>query len=210
MRILFLLLMSFCLLSNVSAIASTQRDTQEQPLMLTTKIISQTYCAASEKVAVLQIRLRLRYTNVGNRKLILYRGHDLFYQAKIRRAANDTRARPYEITILNARYFDEQPEEIERPTPGNVFVILSPRGVYETETTIGMAVVGQEADRSNDRIVVGDHSLQIIVSTWYKSKILAEKLRRQWRGKGLLWFDSIGSTPIHFMVEEQRLLTHCP
>jgi hypothetical protein len=68
------------------------------------------------------MRLRLRYTNVGNQKLILYKGHDFFFQTKIRSATgNDLGpydAGPYEVWFVNSRYYDEEFEPIDQPSPG--------------------------------------------------------------------------------------------
>jgi hypothetical protein len=149
---------------------------------------------------MLEMDLKLRYRNAGNQKLFLYRGHDLFYQTRIRSAAGGA-AQPYEVLFLNSRYFDQEPESIDQAEPGKVFVSLSPGAVYERKLLVGMALVAEGVERGNSAIAAGDHTLQLIVSTWYKPRSLAEKLRKQWEPKGLLWFDPLVSAPIHFRAE---------
>jgi hypothetical protein len=168
-------------------------------LELTAEIISQNYCVASSDSLTLDLDLKLRYRNVGNQKLILYRGHDLFYQTRIRSAAGG--AQPYEVLFLNSRYFDQEFEAIDQAVPGKVFVNLSPGAVYERKLSVGMALVPEGVERGNSAIAAGDHTLQLIVSTWYKQRSLAEKLRKQWEPKGLLWFDPLVSPTIHFPAQ---------
>jgi hypothetical protein len=143
------------------------------------------------------MNLKVRYRNGGNRKLILYRGHDLFYQTRIRSAGV---AEPYEVLFLNSRFFDQEIEAIDQAVPGKVFVSLSPGGVYERKLPVGIALVPEGVERGNSAIGAGDHTLQLIVSTWYKPRSLAEKLSKQWEQKGLLWFDPVVSPPIHFLA----------
>ncbi len=169
------------------------------PLELTAEIISRNYCATNSDAITLEMNLRLRYTNVGNQELILYRGHDLFYQTRIRSAA--VGAQPDEVLFLNSRYFDEEFESIDQALPGKVFVRLPPGAAYERMLLVGIAVVSEGVERGNSTIKAGDHTLQLIVSTWYKSRFLAQQLRQRWERKGLLWFDPVVSAPIHFLAE---------
>lgn len=196
-RLLLRLLTALVWLSPAPLNAQAKRP--KPPLELTAEIISQNYCAASSDSVTLELNLKLRYTNVGNQKLILYKGHDLFYQTRIRSAAGGVP--PYEVLFLNSRYFDEEFEAIDQALPGKVFVSLSPGAVYERKLAVGIAVVQEGVGRGNSAISAGDHTLQLIVSTWYKSRKVAEKLRQQWEQKGLLWFDPVVSPPIHFLAE---------
>jgi hypothetical protein len=176
-------------------------------LELTAEIVSQNYCAASSGLLTLELNLKVRYRNVGNQKLILYRGHDLFYQTRVRSAAGGAQA--YEVLFLNSRYFDQEFESIDQAVPGKVFVSLSPGSVYERKLLVGIALVPDGVERGNSAIGAGDHTLQLIVSTWYKPRNLAEKLSKQWEPKGVLWFDPVVSPPIHFVAERPRSVVPC-
>ncbi|HEV7844440.1 MAG TPA: hypothetical protein VGO69_12180, partial [Pyrinomonadaceae bacterium] len=98
-----------------SASARAQADSPEQSLIISARIVSQQYCANSPNMMTLQMRLQLRYTNAGSQKLILYRGDDLFYQARIRGRAREAMGKPYEVVVLNARYLEQENEPIEQP-----------------------------------------------------------------------------------------------
>lgn len=193
----FLLVAALVWLSPASV--NGQVKSPASPLELTAEIISQNYCAAGSDLLTLELNLKVRYRNVGNRKLILYRGHDLFYQTRIRSAA--VGAEPYEVLFLNSRFFDQEVEAIDQAVPGKVFVSVSPGSVYERNLLVGIALVPEGVERGNSAIAAGDHTLQLIISTWYKPRSLAEKLSKQWEPKGLLWFDPVVSPPIHFVAQ---------
>jgi hypothetical protein len=199
--------MALLLAGSTGALAQT--NAPKQQLVITASIVSQQYCANSPNMTTLQMRLHLRYTNAGNQKLILYGGDDLFYQAKIRAVRAENGARPYEIAVLNARYLEIENEPVEQPAPGKLFVILQPGASYETETTVGIGLVGQSAMRDRHAIIEGEHTLQLIVSTWYRSQSLAEKLRRQWQRKGLLWSSTIASNEITFKAQRPQSPSPC-
>jgi len=199
MMIRSLLLLSAALAWLSPASVNGQVKPQKPPLELTAEIISQNYCAASSDALTLEMNLKLRYRNVGNQKLILYRGHDLFYQTRLRNAAGGAQA--YEVLFLNSRYFDSEFESIDQSVPGKVFVGLSPGAAYERTLLVGIALVPEGVARGNSAIAAGDHTLQLIVSTWYKQRSLAEKLRKQWEQKGVLWFDPVVSPPIYFQAQ---------
>lgn len=205
MRYALLLGITLLLWLNCAAAFGQQVNTAKQPLVLTVEIISQQYCALNSDLTSLQMRLKLRYTNTGDQKLILYKGHDLFYQTKVR--ASSTGAD--EVTFLNSRYFDDEPEPIEGSSPSRVFVVLPPGATYEREIVMGMGVAGQPSNPGKQTIGEGEHSLQLIVSTWYKSRSLAQKLRQQWERRGLLWFDAVASKPVLFTVERPSSLVPC-
>lgn len=181
---------------------------QVQPVETTIALVEQRYCAANPALTSLQLKLKLRYKNVGRQKLILYRGHDLFYQTVIRSVPDDTANKPYQIIFTNSRYFDAEFEPIEQPSPGAVFVILSPGAVYERELMVGVGLAEGGAT-SNHTVREGRHTLELVVSTWYQSRPLAMRLRQRWKQKGLLWFDPLVSMPIPLTIEKPASPAPC-
>jgi hypothetical protein len=181
----------------------------QQQLIITANITGEQYCLNSPVMATLQLRLHLRYTNTSTQKLILYKGEDLFYQAKIRAKVAPTGAKPYEVVVLNARYLEEENEPVEQPAPGKLFVILQPGASYETDTTVGVGITNGSGQRDRHAIMEGEHTLQLVVSTWYRSQGVAEKLRKQWQRKGLLWSMPVMSNAITFRAERPAELSPC-
>src|SRR5947209_9389913 len=115
MRPLFLTAVFFLLSLNCSSGLSQERD-----LQLTANVINQQTCAINAGVDELSLTLQLRYANVGNRKLILYKGNQLFYQVFVSRTAAEAATRKYELHTSHARYYDVQPEKIAGDSPGSV------------------------------------------------------------------------------------------
>jgi hypothetical protein len=81
--------------------------------------------------------------------------------------------------------------------------------MYLSEIEIGVGVVTEKVDRGDSSIRGGDHTLQLIASTWYQSRALAQKLRQEWQRKGLLWSDPLDSRPIHFLAQRPSVLVPC-
>src|SRR5882672_2269571 len=192
---------------NLTATVAAQPN-PPKPIELTVDIMSQSYCAVNEDSASLELKLKLRFRNLGNQKLILYKGHDLFYQTKIRSAPGSPSG-PYEVWVVNSRYFDEEVEAIDQTSPSKVFTTLAPGAVYVTEILIGVGIVNEKVDRGDSFIGSGDHMLQLIASTWYQSRAMAQKLRQEWQRKGLLWSDPLDSRPIHFLAQRPLVLVPC-
>lgn len=167
---------------------------------LTAEIVGQRYCVEPAGAGVVHLDLRLRFTNAGNQKLILYKGHNLFFQVWV---SPDSQRQPtaarYELKTTSARYASREPEKIERASPGKEFVVLSPRSAFATEFTVSLPVTRGDAEKAGgESIYAGEHLLRLTVSMWYESKALGEKLRERWRRIGVLWTEPISSTPIAF------------
>lgn len=175
------------------------------PLRATAEVVGRRYCAG-ERLNLLQVRVRLRYENAGAERLILYRGKNFFYQSRIRGASG---GKPYEAVVLNSRYNDAEREPVNGARPGGAFVILPPGGAYETEVVVGVGVARDGAERGTNSIAPGEHTLQIVASTWYESRKLAEELRERWRMSGLLWFDPVATEPLKFTVGLEENASVC-
>jgi hypothetical protein len=172
------------------------------PLRLTAEVVGRRYCAG-DRLNLLQLNVRLRYQNVGGRKLIVYRGKNLFYQTRIRGGA----AKPYEVVVTNSRYNDAEPEPLGEHKPGGAFVTLRPGATYETEIVVGVGVA--RGERLANTITPGVHTLQVITSSWYESRRLAEELRERWRGSGLLWIDPVAALPLNFDAGSETPAVPC-
>lgn len=175
-------------------------------LQLTTEILEQSYCSIGRQTS-LQVKLKLRYTNLSDQRLIVYNGHDLFFQTKIR--GENTVSAPSEVLLLNMRYFDEELERIDARTPGRVFVKLAPGASFERELMTGVGVADNSALRSDTTVKPGPYTLQLIISTWYQSPRLAEKLRQQWQREGFLWSQPLYSVPLKLTIEKPSTTLPC-
>ncbi|HMF55733.1 MAG TPA: hypothetical protein VK619_05200 [Pyrinomonadaceae bacterium] len=172
-----------------------QSVAQNQQLQLTTKITGQRFCAAPGSVDFLHIKLRLRYRNAGAQKLVIYKGNNLFFQVWVGSTTNQP---SYQLMTTGSRYLQIAPENIDSPSPGRDFALLSSSENFETELMVSLPVARQGARGTGGAITSGAHLLKITVSTWYESRQLGEKLQERWRRYGLLWTTAVTSAPIQF------------
>jgi hypothetical protein len=182
---------------------------EQRGLRLTASVIGQQSCRASESRDVLHLTVRLRYTNVGAKKLILYKGNRLFYQVYISRSREEAASKKYELHTTHARYFDEQQEKINAAQPSGVFTLLPPGASYETKQVIAVTVARGESGKTNASIAAGEHVLYLVASTWYESRKLAEELRERWQRSGFLWAEPVGSNLVGFVVDDSRPAIAC-
>jgi hypothetical protein len=180
-------------------------DAGRPSLALEAEVVGRQYCAGNT-LNILQLRIRLRYRNAGGQKLILYRGKNLFYQTRIR---GEAAGKPYEVVVLNSRYNDAQAESVNGRRPGAAFVALSPGEVYATEMVVGVGVSPGAGVRAVNSISPGEHTLQVVTSTWYESRKLGEELRGRWRGEGLLWLDPVATQPLRFTAAREAPASAC-
>ena len=179
-----------------------------RPLQLTAEVIEQRYCSINRDKITLQLKLRVRYSNLGPERLIIYQGHDLFYQIKVRRET-PTGVQPYEVLLLNMHYFDEEFERIDASSPGKVFEKLAPKEFFERQLITGLGVTDDDKSRSSTTVTPGRHTFQVIVSTWYQTPQLAAKLREQWLRKGVLWTQPLSSVPVSLVIAKPAAAPPC-
>ena len=191
------LYVAFVLLLLAAPRAGGAEPDDKQPLRLTAEVVGQRYCAG-EGVGILQLSVRLRYRNAGSRRLIVYRGKNLFYQTRIRGGEG----KGYEVVVTNSRFNDAEAETLGGRRPGSAFVTLRPGGTYETVIAVGVGVTPGGPARAANTIRPGAHALQVLASSWYESRKLAEELRERWRESGLLWIDPVHTQPLAFEVAQ--------
>ncbi|HEX8846399.1 MAG TPA: hypothetical protein VF791_17260 [Pyrinomonadaceae bacterium] len=182
---------------------------QERGLELNASVVGQQSCSVNSSMDALQLTVRLRYTNAGNQKLILYKGNRIFYQVFISRSREEAAARRYEMRATHARYDDAHPERIEGASPSSVFTVLPPGASYEATQVLLIPVARVGAGRVNVSIPTGEHVLYLQVSTWYESKKLAEDLRRRWNARGLLWTEPVASNAVGIVVDNRQPTAVC-
>ena len=205
-------LLAACFVAGASSSSAARAQSAPPPqhaLKVAAEIVEQKYCAGAGGVDFLHTRLLLRYANAGNRRLIVYRGGNLFYQVVVYPAgAGPPR---YELRTTSARYATREPEPLDTPRPNVDFVSLAPGGEFRTEVSVTLPVTPAGAPaRVPNTVGAGEHSLWLRVSTWYESKPLGEKLRERWARAGHLWTTPVSTAPLRFDTERLRSTRACP
>lgn len=192
------LLLLTILIIACSPASGFQRGAPEGRLELSSGLADQRYCVGDSGVDFLHLEIQLRFTNVGNQKLILYTGNNLFFAVWIKPNQDQAGAARYVMKTTASRFLQMTPEDVDRPAPNKDFVFLSPRESFETVIAISLPVAREESRRSPGSINNGEHLLYISASTWYESRRLGEQLRGRWQRKGMLWLDPLDSEPFRF------------
>jgi hypothetical protein len=206
-------LLVILLLYSVSTIGQSEEISSGQekaPLQLTISLNSKKYCTGDAGLDALRMNLKLRYTNFGEQPLILYKGSNLISRLMISRSFEDATAGRFEVNASLTHVTDEGGAKLEMPTPGSLFVILPAGASYETQASISVFAVRDEARRIEGAIDSGEHVLQVEVPTWPASNGLAKKLHDLWRQSGCLWYEPVISAPMRFKVEKERKIVDCP
>lgn len=185
-------------------------DVEQEPLRLTTTILSQRYCKENDEFDTLKISLSLRYTNIGRDRLILYKESNLIYRVMVSNTLEDAAARRFVLDNVLTIYTEESNKTsiINDRIPDKSFVILPPGRSYITTSGVYIAAI-RKGGNFPGTLRPGNYILQVKVYTWPKPKEVAEKIRLNWRPSGNLWSESILSAPMMFKVKEQRLVVNC-
>lgn len=194
------LLVAAAMLFVCPSAAGAQLVAPDRSLRLVAEVIDQSLCAGDAGVDFLHMRLRLRYSNTGGRKLIVYRGNNLFFQVFVTPAGETPvgGGARYELKTTSARFLTKESEKIDAPAPTRDFVTLSTGAKFETEVTVSLPVAREGTERGVGAIRAGAHVVWLRVSTWYESKALGERLRERWRRAGHLWTEPVAAPSVSF------------
>lgn len=189
-----------------------QNEHPQALLELTTDIVNQRYCKNREGgYNTLKMSLRLRYKNISQQPVILYKGNSEVYREVVSLSAQGTMKRPYILDLSLMAGTEKTPEIADGTVPDKHFVILPPGATFETRASTGgvLFLKKQDGENSDDALGTGEYMLQISVSTFPYTQTVAENLRNRWKESGILWSGSLTSTPMPFKVERSRKLADC-
>lgn len=182
----------------------------EPALQLTAEIVRQRYCEGGSKLNYMVLELRLRFRNLGSQPLILYKDSGVVYQIKISSGPADAGNGRYEVTSSRTWSPVGGEWELSESSLNRMFVILPPKGIYETKTRARVSVTREGLHRRIEGSVGGgEHHLQVTTPTWHGSRESGDSLRKKWSGRGLLWTKAVTSSPIKFVVEPKRAVADC-
>jgi len=153
----------------------------------------------------LKVEASLR--NLGNQKFnSLQRPRPFLPNQNSQRAGKSVGA--YEVWVVNSRYFDEEVEAMISRHRESVSHFGARAPSTRKRDRDRRALVTERVERGNSAIRSGDHTLQLIVSMWYKSAAW-HKTSAAVAKEGLLWADPLASPPIHFLAARPAALAPC-
>lgn len=178
-------------------------------LQLETEIIKQSYCDGPDPdLLTMRLLLRLFFRNSGSKSIILERASNQVSLLRINKTLADAIAGKSEKTVNNYIITGNEHHRAFFPTqPLDGFVVLKPGDTYKTVNDVSISVPRLAPVTAG--IDPGSHYLQIAVWAWDQSQAKAEAIRRKWHDKGILWSETILSTPMAFIVPPQPKPEDC-
>ena len=154
-----------------------------------------------------EVRLRFEFRNSSPRSLILKKSdlevETIKYFANVDEQTGDAHLGELAIERLRG-YLPENDQQINRPRPSDLFVILRSRRVYAFETTESIPLIS--ASRANPSAKQSDeYQLEFELGTWVNhEEKLADLLRNRWTRFGILWMQTVWSNPVKFVFPRKR------
>ena len=197
--------------SDRESIPETPVTNKSQPprLQLRTTIIDHKYCKADEELDVLQMDLRLKFTNTSNQDIVLYRYSDRVSRVMVGQSQEDVAANRFEINASFTLVTAPAKEHFTTQAFNKLFVVLRPGTSYETKTRVGVFLVRGKEKSITGTVGAGEHVLLIEVPTWPGLDGGAKELPKAWRRRGVLFSEPIISEPMSFKVERDRKIVSC-
>jgi hypothetical protein len=152
------------------------------------------------------IRLRLTYTNVGRKPLILEREPNLVTYWRAGRTVKELGAAFFTHTLWITSNNEGVTES--GAVPGANFVVLNFGESYEGEAEIH--VPSARVLMKEGVMTGGAQYLQVVIPKWSGSERQARFLRERWKKLGLLWSDAVRSQPLLITIEPQPKIVECP
>lgn len=175
-------------------------------LQLTTEVVDARFCERD----YLRLELRLRYLNIGDQPLILYRQSNVIMTYFISKTISDAVLEKYEQKFSPLQSPVGPREDFDKQSPDEqTFVVLNPNAHYEVTSQAHLPFIfdGEREDSSSLR--AGRHILEIRVQTWPASREVAAKLHARWRTHGFLWTQSVISRRMTFDIAKHPTVLGC-
>lgn len=180
-----------------------------ETVQLTTKIVSQQYCAQviepQHQETQLMLWLKLTLKNVSNESLIVPRYANNIYNVFLSRSLAQAQAKRY---VYDAHYSFMRLDSFTRrefteAAPTDEFIILMPGEFHEYEYKSGIDISLTNLDEPPRNLRPGDYFLEVKIATWQWRVEQLEELQQRWASYGYLWGYDVKSLPMPIRVEKQ-------
>jgi hypothetical protein len=188
-----------------AASASQTTEVNANALRLDLEVISQRYCNGDSEVGTLQLKSKLRFTNTGQRPLLLFKGAGMISRVIVASTA-DGGARP-ELDMLVTTISDSSHAMHRTDRPGTNFVTLHTNKAFETDGLV--AIPFRRAETRIASLIPGLYFLQVSAETWPDSRQPGTVLREHWKAFGYLWLDSVTSRPLAVTIDRNPTIVSC-
>lgn len=178
---------------------------------VTASVKEMRYCKGDNDVYTAQLRLALRYTNLGPGKAILYKSKQPIgvVVGTIAGNAKALEEKHYEATFQYDQFNEpSRAPDSERPS-ANEFAILDPGVGYDLGGSVAVAVRFKAASVITGTIPPGDHAMTVEVVNWPFAPDDGKRLRMKWANIGTLHYEAIETPPFQFSIPPVPKLEDC-
>jgi hypothetical protein len=169
------------------------------------------YCAGDNDVYTVHLQLGLRYSNLGDGRIILFKpkARIEILRAEIAESRDALREQRYDAVIQYDQFV--QPERLpnaEAPDPMR-FAIVDPGHSYELTGAVNIPARFKISPSISGTVAPGTHVLSVEVTNWPFSPESGKRLRQKWSGYGLLEYGAINAEPLEFHVSGTPKVQNC-
>ncbi len=189
-------------LAATSLCISATAGTTDQPLKATPTLISQRYCSADDEVFVVELRLRMTYTNQTDKTLILDKEiGKAWYGVTVAHTRENLESGKYEYNPNIDWFFtdkDKLPKNPNLDGPGPGFAVLSPGQSFQSEIDTSVVAQYENVKNISGAIRSGSHVLQMQLSAWNRAGVPTD-FEQSWK-KGRVVTGLIKTDPLEIRV----------
>jgi hypothetical protein len=199
--------MLFALTLMSSSLCLTQSP-EKQSIEVTANLEEQSYCPGDNETFVVHLKLRIRFTNDSNVRLIVFKktGDD-WYDMRVAKTPSDISNKRYEYDP-NLDWFSDVQHAPEDADLKKKFVVLAPGESFENESTVPVPASFDLSHPVAGTVRPGHHFLQLQLSTWIYLDS-PEATRARWERYGHLFSQTITTDPIEFEFPSNPSFNSC-
>jgi hypothetical protein len=182
-------------------------------LSLNLEIVKQSYCHVSDEDFNVEMKVKLKFTNISDHNVILSRKIENPTTVRAAKTVEAGKNHDFEydptVDFFTARMPPDAPRFGKTPDP-KYFIILAPKETYETTVRSGVFALADAsmAARHKGLVTKGNHVLQLGVNVWpyewpsFSSTTDKNVLAKRWASYGRLETGWIYSDFIPFTIPE--------
>jgi hypothetical protein len=179
---------------------------------VTAVLLDQSYSEGDADLFRVDLKLRLRFENRTDQRLILDKGvGTLYYRIGVARTKEELAAGKFESHPIDDWFFSEKdqlPNDADPKSPDQSFAILAPGDSFEAERTVGVFAQYKNDKEVGGVIHSGAHVLQMELSPWTRSGD-PEMFKKKWGAFGRLVTEIHKTEPLEFAVPANPKVSSC-
>ena len=137
-----------------------------QPIQAVAHVEKRTLCPGDDETFAVNLKLRLRFTNHSNQKLIVFKHTgDEWYEVRVAESPSDLVSGKYEYNP-NIDWFSDSPRAPNDADIQTKFSVLAPGESFENHSTVSVVASFRVDHSVVGTVKPGEHVLQLQMSTW--------------------------------------------